>query len=80
MIEIMKIIDKIKDSPRFFLEWLGFSFGFLIGLLKNPLIAFIFLEVFLFVLLIPTERVMIAYVLQFSATAYVILGQNKAVK
>lgn len=77
MIETMKLLNRIKDFPRFFSEWLGFSFGFLIGLLKNPLIAFIFLETFLFVLVLPAGRYQeTAYILQFPALAYVIFASK----
>lgn len=80
MIEIMNIINKLKDSPRFFSELIGLGIGLFIGAMQNPLVAFIFLETFLFLLLPHKERIMIAYTLQFSATAYVIFGHAKGSK
>lgn len=74
------LIDKIKDSPRYFFEMIGLIIGIFLGSMKNPIVAFIFLELFLFLLLPHKERIMIAYVLQFSATAYVIFGHSKGSK
>lgn len=76
----MKLLERLKDSPRYFTELIGLAIGLFFGSLKNPLVAFIFLETFLFLLLPHKERIMIAYTLQFSATAYVIFGHAKGSK